>query len=200
MLLSTRLRRLRTTKRFELIQRSKVWLPLWRVCCAQCRGVRIRHVPYGNGSCAEKGKASLFLWKSQFVRDSICARCTVSCSIRGENSAAKDVDDRVSSQPEEKELYVIKKSFSGRVSDFIQSLIGNGYDLVAKPHTATWLVLFMIVTMYLTCFVAKPGWMSVRLSIVESPLDSIRLGVILICVFIIVFAANQVGIRTVAHR
>lgn len=86
----------------------------------------------------------------------------ISCSIKGENSAAKDADDQVSSQPEEKELYVIKKSFSGRVSDFIQSLIGNGYDLVAKPHTATWLVLFMIVTMYLTCFVAKPGGMSVR--------------------------------------
>ena len=53
--------------------------------------------------------------------------------------------------------YVIQKTFWGRVNDILQSLIGNGYDLVAKPHTATWLVLFMAVTMYLTCFVAKPG-------------------------------------------
>ena len=32
-------------------------------------------------------------------------------------------------------LYTIKKSFRGRLEDVIYSLIGNGYDLVTKPHS-----------------------------------------------------------------
>ena len=54
-------------------------------------------------------------------------------------------------------LYTIKKSFRGRLEDVIYSLIGNGYDLVTKPHTATWLVLFMTVVIYYACFIKTPG-------------------------------------------
>ena len=77
-------------------------------------------------------------------------------SINREESG-KEEKQIPSGEDEQEETYVIKKTFWGRVNDFLQSLIGNGYDLVTKPHTATWLVLFMAVTMYLTCFVAKPG-------------------------------------------
>ena len=54
-------------------------------------------------------------------------------------------------------LYTIKKSFRGRLEDVIYSLIGNGYDLVTKPHTATWLVLFMTVVIYYACFFMCAG-------------------------------------------
>ena len=54
-------------------------------------------------------------------------------------------------------LYTIKKSFLGRVQDIIYSIIGNGYDLVTKPHTATWLALFMMIVIYYTCFIKTPS-------------------------------------------
>lgn len=54
-------------------------------------------------------------------------------------------------------LYTIKKSFWGKVQDIIYSIIGNGYDLVTKPHTATWLALFMMIVIYYTCFIKTPS-------------------------------------------
>lgn len=58
---------------------------------------------------------------------------------------------------DESECYTINKSFIGRLQDFTFSLIGNGYELVAKPHTATWIVVFFALVLYYTCFINKPG-------------------------------------------
>ena len=53
--------------------------------------------------------------------------------------------------------YEISKSFSGRIKDMLYALMGNGYDLVAKPHTATWIILFFALVVYYTCFINHPG-------------------------------------------
>lgn len=53
--------------------------------------------------------------------------------------------------------YKERPSLRERVTYIIHSIIGNGYDLVTKPHTATWLVLFMASAMYFTCFYFKSG-------------------------------------------
>lgn len=72
-------------------------------------------------------------------------------SVRNENFTESGMED------DKKTLYTIKKSFWGRVQDIIYSIIGNGYDLVTKPHTATWLALFMMIVIYYTCFVKTPS-------------------------------------------
>ena len=93
----------------------------------------------------------------------------------------------------EETLYTIKKSFWGRVHDIIYSIIGNGYDLVTKPHTATWLALFMMVVIYYTCFIKTPSiFKGNSAETLGDTMNNIRSGVIVVCLFIIVFGANQV--------
>ena len=52
--------------------------------------------------------------------------------------------------------YTINKTLVGRLRDMAYSLIGNGYEMVVNPHTATWIVLFFAVVVYYTCFINKP--------------------------------------------
>ena len=52
--------------------------------------------------------------------------------------------------------YTINKTLVGRLRDMTYSLIGNGYEMVVNPHTATWIVLFFAVVVYYTCFINKP--------------------------------------------
>ena len=58
-----------------------------------------------------------------------------------------------SNEPE----YEISRSLSGRIKDMLYAVMGNGYDLVAKPHTATWIILFFALVVYYTCFINHPG-------------------------------------------
>ena len=73
------------------------------------------------------------------------------------HSVSQESSPENSVQEGKETLYTIKKSFWGRVRDVIYSIIGNGYDLVTKPHTATWLVLFMLIVIYYTCFIKTPS-------------------------------------------
>ena len=73
-----------------------------------------------------------------------------------QNAPVKEAQNNNSPQePEDEKLYTIHGSLRERIDDIIHSVIGSGYDLVTKPHTATWLVLFMIVVIYYTCFYAE---------------------------------------------
>ena len=93
--------------------------------------------------------------------------------------------------PREVDEYVERPSLAERISNIFYAILGNGYEIFTKPHTATWLVLFIAVAYYI-CFVFKAGMMCYQSVIVERLLYSVRAGVALVCIFIIVFGANQV--------
>ena len=93
--------------------------------------------------------------------------------------------------PREAEEFVERPSLAERISNIFHAVLGNGYDIFTKPHTATWIILFIAIACYL-CFGFKAGILFWRFVIVERVLHSVRAGVALACLFIIVFGANQV--------
>lgn len=70
-----------------------------------------------------------------------------------EESSSSTEDDSMNGK---ETSYTINKTLLGRLKDMAYSLIGNGYEMVVNPHTATWIVLFFAVVVYYTCFVNKP--------------------------------------------
>jgi len=56
--------------------------------------------------------------------------------------------------PQEAEEFIERPSLTTRISNVVHAVLGNGYDIFTKPHTATWLILFIAIAFYI-CFVFK---------------------------------------------
>lgn len=97
------------------------------------------------------------------------------------------------------EEFVERPSLKERVANIFHAVLGNGYDIFTKPHTATWIVLFISIAFYI-CFIFKTSTVYFLILILDSVLNSVRAGVILVCLFIIVFGANQVGWMQLLER
>lgn len=69
------------------------------------------------------------------------------------SSPIEEIDSDISIDKD----YKTRASLGKRVEYIVRSIIGNGYDIFTKPHTATWLVLFLAISMYLTCFYFNSG-------------------------------------------
>lgn len=94
------------------------------------------------------------------MKESSTFCCLLKSRVNNEEKTPLEESPLEETKPEvsdDTESYTINKSFTGRLQDIAFSIIGNGYELVAKPHTATWIVVFFALVLYYTCFINKPG-------------------------------------------
>ena len=77
---------------------------------------------------------------------------------RTETTEDKSPMEEGETTPREAEEFVERPSLVERISNVFHAVLGNGYDIFTKPHTATWIILFIAVAYYL-CFVFEASMM-----------------------------------------